>query len=79
MIRDLFHHAHPSTSQMKSIRGFFPTKLSANIGCNKYPVAYADFLEYSPNISGGPRSHFRNTKTRNEKKVKKHYQEQKML
>ena len=54
---------------MGSILAVFPKKLTANIGCNKYPVAYADNLEYNPNIIGGPRAHFRNTKTRNEKKV----------
>ena len=55
---------------LRSILAIFPKQLTANIGCNAYPVAYANSLEYSPNIKGGPRSHFRNTKTRNEKKVK---------
>jgi len=53
-----------------SILSIFPTKLSANIGCNKYPVEYANNLEYSTKIKGGPRLHFAHTKTRNEKKVK---------
>jgi len=54
---------------MKSILAIFPNKLSANIGCNKYPVAYADVLEYGTSTRK-PRRHFSNTKTRNEKKVK---------
>ena len=55
---------------MNSILAIFPTKLSANIGSNKYPVEYANSLEYNPNIKGGPRRHFGNTKIRNEKKIK---------
>ena len=55
---------------MNSILSIFPTKLSANIGCNKYPVPYANNLEYNASIRGGPRRHFGNTKTRNEKKIK---------
>ena len=53
-----------------SILAIFPATLTANIGCNKYPVEYANSLEYNPNIRGGPRRHFGNTKIRNEKKVK---------
>jgi len=53
-----------------SILAVFPQKLTANIGCNKYPVDYANSLEYNPNIKGGPRRHFGNTKVRNEKKIK---------
>ena len=54
---------------MNSILAIFPNKLSANIGCNKYPVDYANILEYGASTRK-PRRHFSNTKTRNEKKVK---------
>ena len=52
-----------------SILSIFPTKLSANIGSNKYPVNYAKFLEFGTSRMR-PRRHFQNTKTRNEKKIK---------
>ena len=54
---------------MDSILSVFPTSLSANISCNKYPVNYANNREYNPNIISGPRKHFVNTKERNEKKI----------
>lgn len=52
-----------------SILAIFPTELSANIGCNKYPVPYADFLEYGTSRFIG-RHHFENTAQRNANKVK---------
>lgn len=55
---------------MNSILAIFPKQLIANIGSNKYPVKYANSLEYNPSIKGGPRRHFNNTKIRNELKVK---------
>lgn len=54
---------------MNSILSIFPTKLSANIGSNKYPVKYGPHLEYGTSRFRG-RFHFKNTKTRNEKKIK---------
>ena len=45
----------------------FPGKFTAKIESN---LDYARTLEFSPNILGGPRSHFRNTAKRNEHKVK---------
>ena len=52
----------------KAIGVVKPKKVSYPNGQNTEEVA--TILEYSATILGGPRSHFRNTKTRNEKKIK---------
>ena len=62
------HKSVDTGNFMNSILAIFPKKLTANIGSNKYPVKYANFLEYGTSSFRG-RRHFRNTKTRNEKKI----------
>jgi len=63
------HRSVDTGNFRRSILAIFPKPMTANIGCNKYPVAYVNFLEYGTSTFTG-RKHFMNTKTRNEKKVK---------
>ncbi len=62
-------HKSVDTGNFKnSILAVFPKRFTAIIGSNKYPVPYANFLEYGTSTFTG-RSHFRNTATRNTQKV----------
>ncbi len=70
------HRSVDTGNFLNSILPIFPKKLSANIGSNKYPVKYANSLEFNSNIRGGPRRHFGNTKIRNENNVKKIIEEE---
>ncbi len=67
------HRAEPRSVDtgyfMNSILSIQPKPLTANIGSNKYPVKYANILEFGGR-GRAPRSHIRNTAKRNEKNIR---------